>query len=167
MDRVRREIRLRHYSIRTESAYVEWIKRFIVFNDKRHPKDLGPADVAAFLTHLAVDRHVAPSTQGQAKSAILFLYRVVLNAELPWLDEIVAAKNPRRLPVVLTPSEVRLQLEQMHGTVGLGASLLYGTGTGCSKAFACGSKTLRSSVARSPCGTAREARIGSPCCRRT
>ena len=128
MDRVRREIRLRHYSIRTESAYVEWIKRFILFNDKRHPKDLGPADVAAFLTHLAVDRRVAPSTQGQAKSAILFLYRVVLNAELPWLDEIVAAKNPRRLPVVLTPSEVRLLLEQMHGTVGLVASLLYGTG---------------------------------------
>ena len=128
LDRVRREIRLRHYSIRTEGAYVDWIRRFIIFNDKRHPSELGPSEVAAFLTHLAVERRVAPSTQSQAKSAILFLYRVVLNAELPWLDEVVVAKSASRLPVVLTVTEVRKLLEQMHGSVGLVCALLYGTG---------------------------------------
>jgi integron integrase len=128
LDRVRREIRLRHYSLRTESAYVDWIRRFIIFNDKRHPSELGPLDVAAFLTHLAVERRVAPSTQSQAKSAILFLYKVVLNAELPWLEEVVVAKSARRLPVVLTVTEVRKLLEQLNGSVGLVCALLYGTG---------------------------------------
>ena len=89
---------------------------------------MGPDEVAAFLTHLAVDRGVAPGTQGQARSAILFLYRVVLNAQLPWLDEVVAAKNLRRLPVVLTVSEVRRLLDEMSGATGLVAALLYGTG---------------------------------------
>ncbi len=107
---------------------MDWIRRFIIFNDKRHPSEMGPSEVAAFLTHLAVDRRVAPSTQSQAKSAILFLYRVVLNAQLPWLDDVVAAKQARRLPVVLTVSEVRTLLEQLHGSVGLLCALLYGTG---------------------------------------
>jgi integron integrase len=128
LDRVRREIRVRHYSIRTESSYVDWILRFIIFNDKRHPSEMGASEVTAFLTHLAVDRSVAPSTQAQAKSAILFLYRVVLNTALPWLDEVVSASNPRRLPVVLTVPEVRSVLEQMNGSVGLVCALLYGTG---------------------------------------
>jgi integron integrase len=127
-DRVRREIRVRHYSIRTESSYVDWINRFIIFNDKSHPSELGASEVMAFLTHLAVERSVAPSTQAQAKSAILFLYRVVLNATLPWLDEVVAASSPRRLPVVLTVPEVRSILQQMNGSVGLVCALLYGTG---------------------------------------
>ena len=107
LDRVRREIRVRHYSIRTESSYIDWIRRFIIFNDMRHPREMGVSEVTAFLTHLAVEGSVAPSTQAQAKSAILFLYRVVLNTALPWLDEVVAASNPRRLPVVLTVPEVR------------------------------------------------------------
>jgi len=128
LDRVRREIRVRHYSIRTESSYVDWIRRFIIFNDKRHPSEMGASEVTAFLTHLAVDRSVAPSTQAQAKSAILFLYRVVLNTALPWLDEVVSASNPRRLPVVLTVPEIRSVLEQMNGSVGLVCALLYGTG---------------------------------------
>jgi integron integrase len=128
LDRVRREIRVRHYSPRTESSYVDWIKRFVIFHDRRHPAELGPSEVAAFLTHLAVERKVAPSTQAQAKSAILFLYRVVLNLALPWLDEVVAATSPRRLPVVLTVPEVRAVLEQMNGSVGLVCALLYGTG---------------------------------------
>jgi integron integrase len=128
LDRVRREIQVRHYSIRTESSYVDWIRRFIIFNDKRHPSEMGASEVTAFLTHLAVDRSVAPSTQAQAKSAILFLYRVVLNTALPWLDEVVSASNPRRLPVVLTVPEVRSVLEQMNGSVGLVCALLYGTG---------------------------------------
>jgi integron integrase len=128
LEQLREAIRMRHYSIRTEDVYVDWVRRFIVFNGKRHPRTLGAPEVAAFLTHLAVDRNVAPSTQNQAKSAILFLYRVVLNAQLPWLDEIVAAKAPRRLPVVLTPGEVGRLLQELNGTMGLLASLLYGTG---------------------------------------
>lgn len=128
LDMVRRQIRVRHYSIRTEGAYVDWIRRFILFNGKRHPRELGPAEVSAFLSHLAVERSVSPSTQGQAKSALLFLYRVVLDLQLPWLDDIVAAKNSRRLPVVLTPSEVRALLGELSGSPGLLVSLLYGTG---------------------------------------
>jgi integron integrase len=128
MDRLRHEIRVRHYSIRTEGAYVDWVRRFIVFHGKRHPGELGAADVASFLTSLAVERHVAAATQAQAKSAILFLYRMVLNVQLPWLDEIVSARSPRKLPVVLTAPEVRFLLDQMSGSVGLVASVLYGTG---------------------------------------
>jgi integron integrase len=128
LEQVRHAIRVRHYSIRTEDAYADWIRRFILFNDKRHPSQMGAAEVSAFLSHLAVERSVAPSTQGQAKSAILFLYRVVLDVQLPWLDEIVAAKETRRLPVVLTPGEVRSLLQELSGPSGLIASLLYGTG---------------------------------------
>jgi integron integrase len=128
LDRMREAIRVRHYSIRTEAAYVDWARRFIVFHGRRHPVELGADEVAAFLTDLAVQRNVAASTQNQAKSALLFLYKVVLGLELPWLEEIVSAKNPRRLPVVLTPSEVRALLHELNGTMGLVASLLYGTG---------------------------------------
>ena len=128
LDRLREAIRVRHYSIRTEDTYVDWARRFIVFHDKRHPLQMGPAEVAAFLTHLAVQRNVAPATQSQARSALLFLYRVVLEVQLPWLDEVVAAKDKRRLPVVLTPGEVRSLLHELNGTMGLVASLLYGTG---------------------------------------
>jgi integron integrase len=128
LDRLRAEIRLRHYSIRTELAYVDWARRYIRFHGRRHPKDLGPAELAAFLTHLAVERTVSPSTQAQARSALLFLYRAVLGMELPWLDEVVAAIAPRRLPVVLTPSEVRRLLGETSGTAGLVAGVLYGTG---------------------------------------
>jgi integron integrase len=128
LDRLRAAIRLRHYSIRTEAAYVDWVRRFVVFHGKRHPRELGAAEVAAFLTHLAVERSVAPSTQAQAKSALLFLYRAVLEMDLPWLDEVVAAKTSRRLPVVLTPGEVRRLLAETSGTAGLVAALLYGTG---------------------------------------
>jgi integron integrase len=128
LDRLRAAIRLRHYSIRTEGAYVEWVRRFILFNGKRHPLEMGPGEVAAFLSYLAVERQVSPATQSQAKSALLFLYRVVLNVALPWLDEVVAAHNPRRLPVVLTPTEVRKLLAEMSGTSGLVGALLYGTG---------------------------------------
>ena len=96
LDRMRAEIRVRHYSIRTEETYVDWARRFILFNNKRHPKELGAAEVRDFLTHLAVDRDVAASTQNQAKSALLFLYRDVLHIELPWLDEVIAAKMSKR-----------------------------------------------------------------------
>ena len=128
MARLRHALRVRHYSIRTEQAYVDWTRRYIHFHGKRHPVDLGAAEVQAFLTHLAVERSVASPTQNQAKSALLFLYREVLGLQLPWLDEIVGAKLSRHLPVVLTPSEVRALLGHLSGTMSLVASLLYGTG---------------------------------------
>ena len=125
---MRQAIRVRHYSIRTEATYVDWARRYILFHAKRHPLTMGPAEVSAFLTHLATERNVAASTQGQARSALLFLYREVLGVQLPWLDEIVAAKDKRRLPVVLTSTEVRALLHELHGVMGLVAALLYGTG---------------------------------------
>ena len=128
LDRMRAEIRVRHYSIRTEETYLDWARRFILFHDKRHPKDMGADEVQGFLSYLAVERNVASSTQNQAKSALLFLYREVLHIELPWLDEVVAAKMGKRLPVVLTATEMRALLNGMSGTMGLVASLLYGTG---------------------------------------
>ncbi len=128
LPRLREHLRTRHYSIRTEEAYADWVKRFILFHHKRHPKDMGAAEVEAFLTHLAVHRQVSASTQNQAKAALLYLYKQVLQIELPWLDEVVQAKTPQRLPVVLTPSEVRELLQHMEGTPGLIAHLLYGTG---------------------------------------
>ena len=128
LDRMRAEIRVRHYSIRTEETYLDWARRFILFYNKRHPKDLGADEVQSFLSYLAVERKVSSSTQNQAKSALLFLYRDVLHIELPWLDEVIAAKMGKRLPVVLTPTEIRRLLNGMSGTMGLVASLLYGTG---------------------------------------
>lgn len=128
LDQVRGKIRLKHYSIRTEQAYVDWIKRFILHFDKRHPRELGAAEVEAFLTHLAVAGKVAASTQNQAKSALLFLYREVLEVELPWLDNVERAKAPKRLPVVLTRAEVQALLTRLSGTHWLMASLLYGAG---------------------------------------
>lgn len=128
LDTLRAQLRVMHYAIRTEDAYVDWVRRFILFHNKRHPKDMGPEDVAKFLSHLAVTRHVSASTQNQAKAAVLFLYRHVLGIELPWLDDVVIAKVPQRLPVVLTAREVRSLLQELSGTTGLLASLLYGTG---------------------------------------
>ncbi len=128
LDRVRDKIRLKHYSLRTEQAYLDWIKRFILHHGKRHPGDMGAVEVEAFLTHLAVAGKVAASTQNQAKSALLFLYREVLETELPWLDGIERAKAPKRLPVVLTRAEVQAVLSLLSGTHGLIGGLLYGTG---------------------------------------
>ena len=107
LDQVRDAIRVKHYSIRTEEAYVTWIKRFILFHDKRHPLEMDVPEIEAFLTHLAVDQNVAASTQNQALSALLFLYRHVLNKELEGPIDAVRAKRPKRLPTVLTKEEVR------------------------------------------------------------
>lgn len=128
LDQVRGKIRLKHYSIRTEQAYVNWIKRFILHFDKRHPSELGASEVEVFLTHLAVQGRVAAATQNQAKSALLFLYKAVLEMELPWLDDIEKAKAPKRLPVVLTQAEVQQVLGRLQGPHWLVASLLYGSG---------------------------------------
>src|SRR5688500_2728798 len=128
LDQVRDHLRARHYSLRTERSYVSWIIRFIRFHGLRHPRDLGPHEVEAFLTHLAVSEEVAASTQNQARSALLFLYRAVLDLPLPDLETVVAAKMPRRLPSVLTRAEVRAVLAQLAGDHALMARLLYGGG---------------------------------------
>ena len=128
LEQVRSRLRVKHYSIRTERAYVDWIKRFIRFHGKRHPKDMGAPELEAFLTHLAVKGKVAASTQNQAKSALLFLYRNVLEIELAWLENVTQAKAPKRLPVVLTQVEAQQVLMQLEGTLGLMAGLLYGSG---------------------------------------
>jgi integron integrase len=128
LDQLRHRIRVKHYALRTEKTYVDWVRRFILFHDKQHPRDLGAAEVEAFLSHLATVRQVSASTQNQAKAALLFLYKEILGIELPWLDEIVQARTTRRLPTVLTTREVKALLDELDGTMGLVASLLYGTG---------------------------------------
>jgi integron integrase len=128
LDQVRQAIVARHYSPLTERAYVGWIRRYILFHNKRHPLELGQTEITGFLTHLAVRRRVSASTQNQALCALLFLYKIVLEQELPWLDDIVRAKPSQKIPVVLTRREVNLVLEQLHGVVWLTASLLYGSG---------------------------------------
>ncbi len=116
LDHVRDCIRRKHYSLRAEQAYVDWIRRFIWLNGKRHPSETGAAEVEAFLTYLAVERHVAASTQNQAKSALLFLYKEVLRAESPWFDNVEQARAPVRLPVVLNRAEVVSVLSRLGGT---------------------------------------------------
>lgn len=128
LDQVSERCRVKHYSLRTEQAYVQWIRRFILFHGKRHPRDLGAPEVERFLTHLAVSGKVAAATQNQALAAILFLYRDVLAIELPWLDGITRAKKPPRLPVVLTHEEVKALLARLDGVYWLLASLMYGSG---------------------------------------
>ncbi len=129
LDQVRERIRVKHYSLRTEQAYLGWIKRYIFFHDKRHPRDMGKLEVEAFLGVLAVERNVSAATQTQALSALLFLYREVLGIELPWLDDLVRAKKPRRLPSVLTRAEVSALLGAIDDPdVVLPARLLYGGG---------------------------------------
>ena len=115
LDQVRFRIRRKNYSIRTEQAYVAWIRRFILFHNKTHPANLGASAVESFLTHLAVERNVAASTQNQALSALLFLYREVLEKDLPWLTDVERAKKPKHLPVVLSREEVKAVLAHLQG----------------------------------------------------
>jgi integron integrase len=128
LDQVRITIRRKHYSIRTEEAYVDWIKRYIFFHKKRHPLEMGEQEVEEFLNYLAIQKHVAAATQNQALSAIVFLYREVLKKEIGWMDNLERAKQPERMPVVLTEPEVRSILAQLEGRNWLMASLLYGAG---------------------------------------
>ena len=160
LDRVREALRARHYSRRTEEAYIAWIRLYIFFHDKRHPAEMGAPEITRFLSSLAVDDKVAASTQNQALGALLFLYRNVLELDLPWLDGIVRAKRPQRLPIVLTREEVRAVLQPLTGVPRLMAYLLYGAGLGCWSAAGCASKTWTSRPTRSSSGAARTTRIG-------
>lgn len=128
LDQVADALRVRHYSPKTVEAYVHWIRRFILFNDRRHPAELGKDEVARFLSHLAVEGKVSASTQNQALSALLFLYAEVLGSELGWMEDIVRAKKPGRLPVVMSRQEVGAVLSRLSGVTHLMASLLYGSG---------------------------------------
>ncbi len=127
-DVVREVVRRRHYSYRTEETYLHWIKRFVFFSGKRHPRDLGADEVTAFLNHLVGERHVAAATQNQALAALLFLYKEVLAQPLPWLENIEHARRPVRKPTVLTRAEAQSLLARLQGTKWLMASLLYGAG---------------------------------------
>jgi integron integrase len=128
LDQVRDVIRRKHYSIRTEQAYIDWIKRFIIYHGKRHPGEMGEEEVVEFLTHLARDIDVAASTQNQALSALLFLYKEVLKHEIGWLEKVERAKKPPKLPVVLSLAEVKRIFGHLHGVPKLMAGLLYGSG---------------------------------------
>jgi integron integrase len=139
---LRAQIRLRHYSPRTEEAYVAWTKRFVRFHELRHPRNLAPADVRSFLSNLATEGKVAAATQNQALAALLFLYRDVLRSPLPWLDGIERAKRPARLPVVLTRDEVARVIDAMTGMPKLVAILMYGGGLRISEAVSLRVKDL-------------------------
>ncbi len=157
LDQVGAAIRARHYSRRTEKAYTTWIRRFVVFHGKRHPREMGQPEVTAYLTHLATARKVSASTQNQALSAILFLYREVLRQDLDWLDDVVRAKRSIRVPVVLTRDEVAVLLAHLAGTPRLVALLMYGGGLRLLEAlqlrikdldFAAGELTVRAGKGR-------------------
>src|SRR5262245_2093384 len=126
LERVRHACRVRHYSLRTEDAYHDWIRRFILFHNKRHPQEMAAAGINAFLTHLAVEGHVSASTQNQAFSALLFLYQKVLEVEPGVIQGVIRAKRPERLPIVLTREEVRAVLGKLDGVPRLVSLLLYG-----------------------------------------
>ena len=126
--RIRDAIRVRRYSLKTERAYVYWARRFIVFHGKRHPAEMGAPEVSAFLTHLATVENVAAATQNQALAAVLFLYKAVLEIDLPWLEDVIRAKRPRHIPTILEKREVHALLDQMEGEHALMARLMYGTG---------------------------------------
>lgn len=128
LSRVRQQVRLRGYSYSTEKTYVSWIRRYILYHNKRHPEDMGKVEIEAFLTHLAVDRHVAPSTQNQAFNAILFLYRQVLRTEMPQEISAIRSKRPTRVPTVLTRDETFKIIDAMSGVHQLMAELIYGCG---------------------------------------
>ncbi|MDH5437021.1 MAG: integron integrase [Gammaproteobacteria bacterium] len=134
MDQARNCLRTYHYSIRTEQSYLQWIKRFILYHNKRHPREMGKSEISDFLSYLAVEKHVSASTQNQALSALLFLYKKVLNLEVEWIDDVVRAKRPQRLPIVLSRDEVSKLLKNMNGLHKLLAWLLYGTGMRVSEA---------------------------------
>ncbi len=128
LDEVRQTCRVRHHSIRTEKAYISWIKRYIYFHNKRHPKDMGAAEINSFLSWLAVERKVAAATQNQALNALVFLYHQVLKIDPGDFGDVVRAKKPKRLTVVLSRDEVKAVLLNLHGEEWLMASLLYGSG---------------------------------------
>jgi integron integrase len=142
LDEVRKAIRLRHYSFRTEKTYVDWIWRYVIFHGKRHPKLMGGEEVQRFLSHLAQDRNVSAATQNQALAALLFLYKRVLNVDLPWIADVVRASRPQRLPTVLSQQDVQRVLANLQGVYWLIGVLLYGSGLRLTEALRLRTKDL-------------------------
>ena len=155
LDQVRSIIRKKHYSIRTEEAYLNWVKRYILFHNKRHPKDLSENDISRFISHLATDLNVAASTQNQALNAIVFLYKQVLGIEMEDFGQMERAKKPVKLPVVLSKEEARKVLSFMTGDCKLMAQLLYAAVCVSWNACDCGFRILTLSGARLPFATAK------------
>ena len=164
LDRVRHKIRVKHYSIRTEKAYVDWVRRYVHFHGLRHPEGLGAQEVEAFLTHLAVEGNVAAATQNQAKSALLFLYKEVLGIDLPCLEGVTSAKQSRRLPVVLTRAEVARLLDATSGVPGLvdAVALRGGVAVDGRRAAAAVKDVDLSREGNCSSGTVRERKTASP-----
>jgi integrase len=156
----REKMRTRHLALRTEHAYLQWLRRYLVFHGRRHPRDLGAPEVEQFLTHLAVHRKVSAATQNQALQALLFLYHHVLQIELPWLDNLTRASHPRRRPVVLSRAEVRSLLSQLQGAPWLVANLLYGSGLRLMEALRLRVKDLALERGEPSLGKPRAARTG-------
>src|SRR5579862_2754405 len=130
----RQKMRVRHFALRTEQSYLHWIRRYVVFHHPKHPREVGASGIEQYLTHLAVDRKVSAATQNQALQALLFLYRHVLEMDLPWLENVTRASAPKRLPVVLSRTEVRAVLARLEGSGWLIGNLLYGSGMRLSEA---------------------------------
>ena len=163
LDQVRQAIHTRHYSYRTEKAYIHWIKRFIFFHDKRHPTEMGEAEIGRFLSSLATDRHVSASTQNQALNALLFLYREIVKKDIGYVDGVVRAKRPHRLPVVLTRQEVRTILGCLDGSDWLMAMLLYGAGLRLMECLRLRVKDIDFTTNQIVVRPARETRTGTRC----
>lgn len=161
LEQMREVLRLKHLSFRTEEAYLGWVRRFILFHDKRHPKEMGAQEIRAFLTHLAVHGKVAASTQNSALNALLFLYRHVLKQPFPDIDDFERAKRPHRLPTVFTREEVTTVLAQLSGTSRLMGSLLYGAGLRLMECVRLrGSKMPILPIIKSPCAMGKAVRTG-------
>jgi site-specific recombinase XerD len=154
----RQRMRTRHFALRTEQAYLHWVRRYVTFHGRSHPRELGGPGIEQFLTHLATHRKVSAATQNQALQALLFLYRHVLEIDLPWLNNITRATHRKHLPVVLNRGEVRALLSQLQGVPWLLANLLYGSGLRLMEACGFGSRILPWSAVSSSCVRAREAR---------
>ena len=159
LDLVRDKLRAKHYSYRTEQQYLGWIRRFILHHNKRHPAEMGGAEVEDFLTHLAVKTGVSASTQNQALSAILFLYRQTLDIDLPWLNNVIRAQTPVRIPVVLSRREVQALLDHLDGQFHLIGQLLYGCGLRLMEGLRLRIKDVDFEYSRLWCATARARRI--------
>ena len=166
LDQLRQTIRYRHLSLSTEKTYAYWVRWFIRWHGLKHPAEMGGPEVEAFLSWLATERRVSPSTHKQALSAILFLYLRVLNVQLPWMAEIGRSSQRKRIPVVLTTDEVTNLLGRMQGETGLIAQTLYGTGMRHMEALKLRVKDIESGIGQSSCATARVARTASSCCRK-
>jgi site-specific recombinase XerD len=164
LDRLREALRARHYSRRTEQTYCHWVKRFIFFHEKRHPSEMAEPEINAYLTHLAVKEKVSASTQNQALSALLFLYRHVLGREIGDLGEVIRARKSRHIPVVMTREEVKAVLANLAGDKWLMASLMYGCGLRLMECLRLRIQAVTSPAMKSRFAMVKEARTESRCC---